>query len=63
MAKVAWIGLGAMGSRMAMRLVEAGHEVTVWNRSPHRTESLTRRDTVQAAATAAEAAAKAEVVR
>jgi 3-hydroxyisobutyrate dehydrogenase-like beta-hydroxyacid dehydrogenase len=62
MAKVAWIGLGAMGSRMAMRLVDAGHEVTIWNRSPHRTESLTRRDTVHAAATAAEAAAKAEVV-
>ena len=62
MAKVAWIGLGAMGSRMAMRLVDAGHEVTVWNRSPHRAESLTRRDTVRVAASAAEAAAKAEVV-
>lgn len=33
MAKIAVLGLGAMGSRMAHRLVEAGHEVTVWNRS------------------------------
>jgi 3-hydroxyisobutyrate dehydrogenase len=33
MSKVAFLGLGAMGSRMARRLVEAGHDVTVWNRS------------------------------
>jgi 3-hydroxyisobutyrate dehydrogenase len=33
MSKVAFLGLGAMGSRMAWRLVEAGHDVTVWNRS------------------------------
>lgn len=62
MATVAWIGLGAMGSRMAVRLVDAGHEVIVWNRTPHRAESLTRRETVRVAATAAQAAAKAEVV-
>jgi 3-hydroxyisobutyrate dehydrogenase-like beta-hydroxyacid dehydrogenase len=31
--KVAFIGLGVMGSNMARRLVEAGHEVWVWNRS------------------------------
>jgi len=30
---VAMIGLGAMGRRMAARLLAAGHEVTVWNRS------------------------------
>jgi hypothetical protein len=34
MATVAWIGLGAMGSRMAVRLVDAGHEVIVWNLPP-----------------------------
>jgi len=34
MAKVAFLGLGAMGSRMAANLVKAGHELTVWNRSP-----------------------------
>ena len=31
--KIAFLGLGAMGSRMAMTIVKAGHEVTVWNRS------------------------------
>ena len=31
--KIAFLGLGAMGSRMAARLVAAGHEVVVWNRS------------------------------
>ena len=27
-------GLGAMGAAVAARLVELGHQVTVWNRSP-----------------------------
>lgn len=40
MAKLAFLGLGAMGSRMAARLIAAGHEVTVWNRSPAATEAL-----------------------
>lgn len=31
---VGFIGLGAMGSRMAANLVRAGHTVTAWNRSP-----------------------------
>lgn len=32
-------GLGKMGAAMAARLVEAGHEVTVWNRSRARAEA------------------------
>jgi 3-hydroxyisobutyrate dehydrogenase len=32
-AHIAVLGLGAMGSRMAQRLIQAGHSVTVWNRS------------------------------
>jgi 3-hydroxyisobutyrate dehydrogenase-like beta-hydroxyacid dehydrogenase len=32
-AKVAVVGLGAMGSRIAQRLTDAGHELVVWNRS------------------------------
>jgi 3-hydroxyisobutyrate dehydrogenase len=32
MSRVAFFGLGAMGSAMAARLVSAGHDVTVWNR-------------------------------
>jgi 3-hydroxyisobutyrate dehydrogenase len=33
MSRVAVLGLGRMGAPMAARLVRAGHEVTVWNRS------------------------------
>lgn len=33
MTDVGFIGLGTMGSAMATRLVDAGHTVTVWNRS------------------------------
>ena len=32
--KVGFIGLGHMGSAMATNLIKAGHEVTVFNRSP-----------------------------
>jgi len=33
-------GLGAMGAAIAARLIEAGHQVTVWNRSPDKTKPL-----------------------
>src|ERR1700676_4107848 len=32
--RVAFVGLGIMGHAMATNLVKAGHEVTVWNRTP-----------------------------
>ncbi|HEX7287605.1 MAG TPA: NAD(P)-dependent oxidoreductase [Candidatus Angelobacter sp.] len=32
--RVAFLGLGIMGRPMAANLVKAGHEVTVWNRTP-----------------------------
>lgn len=32
--RVAFLGLGIMGAAMATNLVKAGHEVTVWNRTP-----------------------------
>jgi 3-hydroxyisobutyrate dehydrogenase-like beta-hydroxyacid dehydrogenase len=32
--RVAFLGLGIMGHSMAANLVKAGHEVTVWNRTP-----------------------------
>jgi 3-hydroxyisobutyrate dehydrogenase-like beta-hydroxyacid dehydrogenase len=38
--KVGFLGLGAMGRRMAARLVDAGHEVHVWNRSPEPLQAL-----------------------
>jgi 3-hydroxyisobutyrate dehydrogenase len=34
MSKVAFLGLGAMGSRMATNLLRAGHDLTVWNLTP-----------------------------
>lgn len=33
MPQVTILGLGAMGSRIARRLIDAGHQVTVWNRT------------------------------
>jgi 3-hydroxyisobutyrate dehydrogenase-like beta-hydroxyacid dehydrogenase len=55
--RVAFLGLGIMGRPMATNLVKAGHEVTVWNRTPGKTV-----DGARLAATPAEAAAGAEVV-
>ena len=40
MSKISVLGLGAMGSRMAASLMKAGHEVTVWNRSPKAADAL-----------------------
>jgi 3-hydroxyisobutyrate dehydrogenase-like beta-hydroxyacid dehydrogenase len=36
--KVAFLGLGMMGSPMARRLIQSGREVSVWNRSPEKSE-------------------------
>jgi 3-hydroxyisobutyrate dehydrogenase/2-hydroxy-3-oxopropionate reductase len=55
--RVAFLGLGIMGTGMATNLVKAGHEVTVWNRTPGKTIEGAR-----TAATPAEAAQGAEVV-
>lgn len=37
---VAWLGTGRMGTAMARRLVDAGHQVTVWNRTRSKTDDL-----------------------
>ncbi|MFN4023809.1 MAG: NAD(P)-dependent oxidoreductase [Hyphomonas sp.] len=36
MARTAFLGLGVMGFHMAGHLARAGHQVTVWNRSPEK---------------------------
>ena len=36
--RVAFLGLGIMGRSMAANLAKAGHEVTVWNRTPGKEE-------------------------
>jgi 3-hydroxyisobutyrate dehydrogenase-like beta-hydroxyacid dehydrogenase len=58
---VAVVGLGGMGSRIARRLLDAGHELVVWNRSPDKTQPLTELNAV-AAASPADAARRAEAV-
>ncbi|TXG83994.1 MAG: NAD(P)-dependent oxidoreductase [Sphingomonadales bacterium] len=40
MAKIAFLGLGAMGARMAARLLAAGHDLTVWNRTEGRAADM-----------------------
>jgi 3-hydroxyisobutyrate dehydrogenase-like beta-hydroxyacid dehydrogenase len=40
MTKLAFLGLGQMGAPMARRLLGAGHDVTVWNRTPEKAEPL-----------------------
>jgi len=55
--KVAFLGLGIMGGPMAANLVKAGHDVTVWNRTPGKTVEGAR-----IASTPAEAAKGCDVV-
>lgn len=40
MKNIAVLGLGAMGTRLATNLVNAGYPITVWNRSPSPTQTL-----------------------
>jgi 3-hydroxyisobutyrate dehydrogenase/2-hydroxy-3-oxopropionate reductase len=56
--RVAVIGLGAMGSRIARRLLDAGHELTVWNRTRERAEAFG----APVAETPADAAGRVDVV-
>ena len=59
--RVAFLGLGRMGREMARHVVEAGHDLTVWNRTPGRAAELVSRG-AREAASAAEAAQDAHVV-
>jgi 3-hydroxyisobutyrate dehydrogenase len=59
--RVAVIGLGTMGAPMAGHLLDAGHEVTVHNRTRERELPLAERGAARAA-TPAEAAAGADAV-
>ena len=38
--KIAFLGLGLMGSGMASRLIAAGFDVTVWNRNADKATAL-----------------------
>ena len=54
-------GLGRMGPAIASRLIEAGHQVTVWNRLPEKAKLLVEAG-ARLAATPAELASQAEAV-
>ena len=41
--KIAWIGTGVMGNSMAGHLIDAGHELFVFNRTKSKTDNLVRR--------------------
>jgi 3-hydroxyisobutyrate dehydrogenase-like beta-hydroxyacid dehydrogenase len=60
--RIAFLGLGIMGSRMAANLVGAGHELTVWNRTASRAEAFAGEHGGRVAATPAAAAESAELV-
>lgn len=59
--KIAFLGLGAMGSRMAMNLLKAGYDLTVWNRTSSAADELVAAGAKQAVTPAA-AAVEADVV-
>ena len=60
MTKIAFLGLGQMGTPLAIRLLEAGHDLTVWNRTPARAQPL-RDAGASVADTPAEAGRAADV--
>lgn len=59
MAKLAFVGLGLMGTPMATRLLQAGHDLTVWNRTTEKTQPLADQG-ASVAATPAQAATGVE---
>jgi len=59
--KVGFIGLGQMGAAMAANLLEAGHELTVWNRSPGKATALVEAGAAEAASPAQAAAGEAVI--
>ena len=59
--KIGFLGTGKMGTAMARRLMMAGHELRVWNRTEGRAEPLIREGAI-AAGTPAEAELGADAV-
>ena len=59
--RIGFLGTGQMGTPMALRLIAAGNELAVWNRSEGRTEPLLREGAI-AAGTPAEAELGADAV-
>ncbi len=49
MADIGFVGLGTMGQEMARRLLDAGHSVRVWNRTPSAADALVEAGAIRAA--------------
>jgi len=62
MAKIAFIGLGVMGGPMAGHLANAGHDLTVFNRTMSKASAWTEKYGGEVAVTPAQAAMEAEIV-
>lgn len=60
MAHYGFLGLGIMGRAMAINLIKAGYQLTVWNRSPEKCTELVEMGASRAV-TPAEVAAEADV--
>jgi 3-hydroxyisobutyrate dehydrogenase-like beta-hydroxyacid dehydrogenase len=60
--RVAFLGLGIMGSRMAGNLARAGVELTVWNRTRETAEKFAAEHDARLEATPAEAAQVSDIV-
>ncbi len=60
--RIAFLGLGIMGSRMAANLPAAGFDLTVWNRTRSKAERFCAEHRAELAETPAAAAADAEIV-
>ncbi len=61
MASIGFLGLGKMGCLMAPHLLQAGHELTVWNRTAAKADTLVR-DGATLAANPAQVASAADIV-
>jgi 3-hydroxyisobutyrate dehydrogenase-like beta-hydroxyacid dehydrogenase len=61
MSNVSVIGLGAMGFRMAQRLLKAGHEVVVYNRTKERASAI-ESEGARLAASPREAAERSDIL-
>lgn len=60
--KIAFLGLGIMGSRMAANLVGHGHQLTVWNRTAATAEAFAQTHGASVAASPVAAATAADLV-
>jgi 2-hydroxy-3-oxopropionate reductase len=59
--RIAFLGIGLMGAPMAARLIAAGHDMTLWNRTVGKAETIAA-GKARIAATPAEAARAADVL-